>query len=211
MHKLVLFDEAAILETEGWRLRPSEVADFAAAEDLLARCLGRLGEIDALCERRREQARAEGFAAGFADGEAAARRKAAAQLRGFLEALASEQASQRAAVGRLALEVARKIVGDLSLEQVVEQFVLRRLEDLKDEHPLEVRVPSGRADDVSLRLSERGCVLRVVEDPNLGADECAFQFASGQAHAGVGLQFEALASMVRELEARAFEGSGHVV
>ncbi len=164
MHRLIVFDETAALSTDGWRLAAREVADLSSSAELLNRCRQRLTEVDELRRVRLEEAAAEGFAAGFADGKAAARREAAEQMSGFLAELAVEQARSRAAVGRLAVDVVKILLGEIDAGRAIELFVSRRLDDLLPEQPLAVRVPTGCGPAVECCLSDRRVGVRVEED-----------------------------------------------
>jgi len=211
MHRLILFNETAALATDSWRLRSSEVIDMAKSADLLARCRQRLTEVEALCGARLEEASAEGFAAGFAAGQASAGQEAAVQLQGFLANLSLDRAGRQAAVGRLAMDVVQNLLGDMDVERSIELFVVRRFEDLEEEEPLEVRVPSGRGPGIARRLKDRSVSLRVVEDSTLAVDECAFDLGAGRAHARLSLRLEALKGMICQVEAVLAEGEGLVV
>jgi flagellar biosynthesis/type III secretory pathway protein FliH len=206
MHRLVFFDETVALEVEGWRLRPSEVADLYGTEQILDRCRRRSEEVERLRAAYFEKAKVEGFAQGVAEGQAVARREAAAQLTGFFRQWSAERARNRAAVGRLTMMVVRRLLGEIGETRTMELFVHRCFEELKEDGPLRLHVPPAAKAGVDRWLGSAGTDLKVAEEPTLAPDECAFEFGSGVVHASLRLELDALERMVAEVEASSAQG-----
>lgn len=175
---------------------------------VLAQAEARRADIEDLCRQRTAEAEARGYETGWSNGREAAEAEAGAFLRTIVHDLAAFQAAQRDAVGRLAVDVVRNLLGDIGEDRALEPFVLRRLDDLRDEQPLEIRAPAGAARRLSEALRRAGLSLRVVEDLSLGSDACVFVLGAGSAHASIGTHLRRFEDSIAELCAEASDVGG---
>jgi flagellar biosynthesis/type III secretory pathway protein FliH len=162
--------DAAALLVEAGRLRDSAEQDIAAARE-------------AAHEAGREEGRALGRAAAAeAMTEALARIEAAA---------AEREAKRQGDVARLALEVVRRMAGDLGDAALVAGLAERAAASVTAEAGAIVRVAPGVADAVRDRLRARA-ELTVEGDAALSPHDLVLETPLGRTHAGLETQLAAI-------------------
>jgi len=141
--------------------------------------------------KQAEAARAEAHAAGHAAGRAEGLEAAAAEVRAELFRLAMRDGEERRArqkeVAALALEVVRRIAGEVGADAFVAGLAERATAALAPDTVATVRVAPAQAEAVAARLAQRPG-LTVEADATLAADDCVVETALGHAHAGLETQ-----------------------
>jgi flagellar assembly protein FliH len=181
------------LHVRGWRVPRAQVAALASAGDVLRSLQVRRDEAARQAEAALAQARAAGFNAGLCDGRRAAEAEADAALGSVSSALHSLDLELRRRVGDLALEVMRRIVGQVGWEALVPEMAAQALGELIDSAPFAVRVHPALQARVAQRLAEGGGRLRVLADEALAPDDCIFETPQGRVHAGLARQLAGVA------------------
>jgi flagellar biosynthesis/type III secretory pathway protein FliH len=151
----------------------------------------RVGAGDAI-DAARENARAEGFAAGRAEGLAAAEGERQAELFRIALRDGELQRERQKDIARLALEVVRRIAGELDHGAMVAGLAERAAAQLAPDSVAVVRVAPTALDAVRTRLDGRAG-LGVEADPMLGAQDCVIETALGRTHAGLDTQLAQIA------------------
>lgn len=169
-----------------------QVRQLTDAAGLLAEAEGRLGSVDALRAEARAEAQAEGYADGLARGREAAAAEAARRLAEMQAAVAAEREAVRASIGRLALDVVRRIAADIGPEATVAALAQRAVREVLPDQPLTVRVPSAAVGAVSARLWPLGAAIDVQGDDALGPNDCVLDTPAGRTLASLEVQLAAV-------------------
>jgi len=135
----------------------------------------------------RAAARAEGFAAGYAEGRAAGEAEVREEL--FKLALRDQAAlaARRADIARLAIEVVRRIAGEVGDPAMVAAIAEHAAATVAPDTKLTVRVAPSAEAATRERIDGRPGLV-VEADPSLAADACVIETALGTAHAGLSTQ-----------------------
>ena len=173
-------------------VKRDQVRPLRDAAALLAEAESRLGSVDDLRSATRAEAEADGYAAGLAAGREAAALEAAAGLKVLQTALKEERERLRASVGRLALDVVRRIAAELGPDATVAALAQRAVREVLPEQPLTVRVHPDCAGTVSARLWPLGATIEVQGDPALSATDCVLETPQGKTVASLETQLSAL-------------------
>ena len=184
-------DTAAL--TDGWRVPREQVRPMREALALLRESDRRLTRATAEIEARRAAAEQSGYDQGRADGERRAAAEAAQALAAFTERTERERAELRARVGDLALEVVRRVAGDLDPTAFVPAMMERAVRDVLPDQPMRVRVARAVAPTVEARLWAINAAIEVVPDDQLGPLDGVLETANGRVQAGLEDQLSALA------------------
>ncbi|MDP5279635.1 FliH/SctL family protein [Sphingomonas sp. DG1-23] len=172
-------------------------ADVGRVQDALA-LLAEAGDLrrgaEATIDAAREAARIEGFAAGRAEGLAAAEAERQAEL--FRIALRDSelQRERQKDIARLALEVVRRIAGELDAGAMVAGLAERAAAQLTPDSVAMVRVAPAAVAAVRARLDGR-VGLSVEADPSLEGQDCVIETALGRTHAGLDTQLAQIERM----------------
>lgn len=169
-----------------------QVRRLADAAALLAEAEARLASVDAVREAARAEARAEGFAAGLAQGREAAAGELVANLAELHHGAAQEREAVRAGMGRLALDIVRRIASELAPEQVIAAIAARAVREVLPEQPIVVRVATTNVGETSARLWPLSASVEVQGDPALGAQDCVLETGQGRTVASLDVQLTAL-------------------
>lgn len=141
------------------------------------------------------RARAEGHAAGFVEGRRAGEEAAAADLASRLFALEVEaargRASRRRDAARLALEVVRRIAGEIGPEATVAAIAERAVAELAPDVAVIVKVAPVAQAAAAARLAEIEMVT-VAADPELADTDCVLETRLGVVRAGLDTQLAAI-------------------
>ena len=184
-------DSAAL--TDGWRVPREQVRPMREALALLRESDRRLTRATAEIEARRAAAEQSGYDQGRADGERRAAAEVAQALAALTERAERERAELRARVGELALEVVRRVAGDLDPAAFVPAMMERAVRDVLPDQPMRVRVARAVAPAVEARLWAINAAIEVVPDDQLGPLDGVLETANGRVQAGLEDQLSALA------------------
>jgi type III secretion protein L len=187
-------DRLATSLTDDPLVRAADVGRVQDALALLAEA-GRLraganDAIDAACEN----ARAEGFAKGRAEGLAAAESERRAELFRIALRDGELQRERQKDIARLALEVIRRIAGELDQGTMVAGLADRAAAQLAPDSVAVVRVAPDAVAAVRARLDGR-VGLAVEADPLLSGQDCVIETALGRTHAGLDTQLAQIERM----------------
>lgn len=180
-------------------VRAPDVGGFRDAMRLLAEAERLRAEASAATEEAGEAARAEGYAAGLAEGRAAAERDRQAEL--FRLALRNSELhrERQRDIARIALEVVRRIAGELGDPAMMAGIVERALSELAPESHGIVRVAPEVIAAVRARLAGRDG-FEVQADPALAATDCVIETALGRIHAGLETQLGRIETLWNEAQ-----------
>lgn len=177
---------------DGWRI---PAADAAHLPDILA-LSDALRDRAASAQARRDdaeaQARERGFAAGREEGRVAALREGADAAARLAAEVQAAQAEVRDQLGRLALDVVRRISVDLGTQATLEAVAERAVREVLSDQPLVVRVAEEAAPGVARRLYPINAEVEVVADAALREGECVVVSRRGSTRAGLAVQLAAL-------------------
>lgn len=170
----------------------AEVHRLRSAAELLVRAEALSAGSEAQAAAAREEGRVAGFAAGLSEGRAAAAAEKAVALAELNTAAAAERERLRRDIGRLALEVVRRIAGEIGPEAVVSGLADVALRHLLPDSPVVLRVAPVAAGAVEARSIGRFDAA-VAPDAALGLYDCVVETGAGRVHAGLDTQLAALA------------------
>lgn len=176
-------------------LRAAEVPVLEQAEQLRERLHTMLAEHGRRHDAAYAQAHAQGLADGLEQGRAAARDEQAARLLDLAAAADRERAQLRGEVGALALQVARKLMGQLAADAQLVALAETAVADLVGDMPLTLVVHPSQEAAVRAHLaatSERAFEVR--SEPGCAEDTCRIETAFGSIDASLGGQLERLAA-----------------
>ena len=155
-----------------------------------------------------DTARDAGYAEGLAAGRRAAAEEVAAQQAALAVAAQRERLALRqqaqASVSMLALEVVRKLAGELDAAELVAALAREAVRQLVDDEPVTLIVHPAAVERVRERAAAatHGLAISVQEDAALAPTDCRLVTRSGTTHAGLHTQLRRLESAWDALEAR---------
>ena len=180
------------LLSDAWRIPAAEVAPLRTAlEAAHALDADRADAADRLAVER-EHARADGYAAGLEEGRRAGGAAAAQSLAALVREVRAQSQAARAELGRVALEVVRRIAAEIGPQTMLEAVAERAVRDTLSQQPLVVRVAETAAPGVAARLWPLNAEVEVIADPAVAEGDCVIASRSGAAHAGLEVQLSAL-------------------
>ena len=169
----------------------SEVETVRHAAELLAEaCRLRDAAVEEVAQAR-AAAHAEGLAAGQAQGRAEADAQVAAALVELQARAVEQEVRRRGDIARLAIEVVRRVAGEVGEASFVAGLAERAAAALAPDQPAVVRVAPGVADAVRARLSSHPAVT-VEADPAVTQVDCVLETTLGRTHAGLETQLGAI-------------------
>lgn len=180
------------LAVNGWRIPAADVARLRDALALTDALRERSASADARIAAAEAEGRRQGFEAGHAEGRAAALQDGAARAVQLSTEVRAAQSDMRDQLGRLALEVVRRISVDLGTQATLEAVAERAVREVLSDQPLVVHVPEDAASGVSRRLWPMNAEVEVVADAALGEGECVVVSRRGSTRAGLTVQLAAL-------------------
>lgn len=174
-------DEVASLE------RSHELA--TKLDELLAAETERLADAEA-------SARAAGHQHGLEEGRAQARQELAARVVELERASREHKMALRSRTTRLAIEIVRKIAGNVAPAKWIASQAVRASEDLIDDSPLTLRVHPDRVDEVRVALDgNKRSFEGVVADDTLTLDACVLDSHVGRVDATLASQLQRLSEL----------------
>lgn len=142
--------------------------------------------------------RAQGFEAGRVEGRAAGEAETRAELLRLTQAAQAEEPRRRAEIATLALEVVRRIAGDVGEPAMVAGLAERAVATVSPDLSAVVRVPAAAVGAVAARLGDRPGVT-VEADPALSGADCVVETPYGRTHAGLEVQLAQVERVFREV------------
>jgi flagellar biosynthesis/type III secretory pathway protein FliH len=155
-----------------------------------------------------DKARDAGYAEGLAAGRRAAREEFAKEQAELAVAAQRERMALRqqaeASVAMLALEVVRKVAGELDAAELIAAIARQAVRQLVDDEPVTLVVHPSAVERVRERTegSAQGLEISVQEDAALAPLDCRLVTRSGSAVAGLEIQLRRLESAWDALESR---------
>lgn len=149
-------------------------------------------------DEARGEGRAEGFEAGRREGRAAGEEEMRGELLRLTERAQADEPRRRAEIAALALEVVRRIAGEVGDAAMVAGLAERAAAAVSPDLTAVVRVAPAAAAAVSARLGDRPGVA-VEEDPALGPTDCVVETPYGRTHAGLEVQLAQVERVFREV------------
>lgn len=183
-------DRLRSVATDHPLIRAADVPSVRDAADLLVEA-GRLrdaAEEEIAAARAAEQQR--GYEAGFAEGKAAAD-AAATQALATIEAEArAREDERRRQIAQLAIEVVRRIAGEIDDSAMVAGLAERAAAGMTDGPGAIVRVAPAHLAATQDRLAGRPVTVQA--DEGMDPLDCVVETAVGRTHAGLEIQLAAL-------------------
>ena len=191
MSLVTLFsNEHGFLATDQLVYSAQELSQLQAAGDLASQLYTSI----AAQNKRTEQARKEGYQAGFELGQRQAQVEAKQQLQQTILQLNADYqrdcADQQKACVSLAVDIVRKIAGNVADADWLYAEASTAAAELVDQTGLTLRVHSSRYADVRNKLSENDSFERVVADENLQPDACCIDTRYGTVDVDLETQLE---------------------
>jgi flagellar biosynthesis/type III secretory pathway protein FliH len=155
-----------------------------------------------------DKARDAGYAEGLAAGRRAAREEFAKEQAELAVAAQRERIALRqqaeASVAMLALEVVRKVAGELDAAELIAAIARQAVRQLVDDEPVTLVVHPSAVERVRERTEgvSQGLAISVQEDAALAPLDCRLVTRSGSAVAGLEIQLRRLESAWGALESR---------
>lgn len=191
-YTLIASAPGAALLTDQSIIPREDAARVESAAEMVALAQARLAVVESYRTAQGQAGHAEGFTAGYEEGRALAAREAAetvARLHGEMEAVREQL---RAATGRLALDVVRRIAVELGPEATLAALAERAVRDVLPDAPITVHVAPASVGAVTTRLWPIGATIEVQADETLTPGDCIIETAAGRSHAGLEVQLAAL-------------------
>jgi len=182
---------AATLLSDDPVVPAADLPAFRGSLELLAGAERTLAAAAQQAEALIAAARDQGFAEGRQLGEAAAAGDVRTRLFDLEVKAAQMRAAQRAEAARLAIEVVRRIAGELGSETVVSALAEKAARDLAPDTKATVKVSPAVQAAVAERLA-RFDGLTVAADPSLSDDDCVVETSFGVIRAGLKTQLAAV-------------------
>jgi flagellar biosynthesis/type III secretory pathway protein FliH len=173
-------------------IRREDVATVQGAAELIALAETRLADVDAYRAAQAEAGRTEGFRIGCEEGRALAAREAAETVARLHAEMQHVREQLRAATGKLALDVVRRIAVELGPEATLAALAERAVRDVLPDAPITVHVAPASVGAVTTRLWPIGAAIEVQPDETLAPGDCIIETAAGRSHAGLEVQLAAL-------------------
>lgn len=190
-------DQAATLIADDPLVSAHDMRSVNGAIDLFGEAgLMRQSVHDSI-EAARFTAREEGKAEGVAEGRAAAEEEARAELFRLAMRDGEERRKRQAEIASIALEVVRRIAGDIGDPTFVAGLAERAAAALAPETTATIRVPAAAFDTVSARVAHHNAIT-VEVDPTLEGPDCVVETALGRTLAGLDTQIAQIEAAWRE-------------
>lgn len=188
---LIAANRVATLATDDPVVRAGDVGALRTAAETVAAAAELHDRSEAAVATATRAGHAEGREAGLAEGRAAAAAETRAHLFAMTLALSEERARARTDVSRLALEVVRRIAGEIGDGATVAALAAKATAALLPEEVATVRVAPDAAAEVQARLRQRPG-LSVVADGAVGPLDCLIETPLGVSHASLDVQLAAV-------------------
>lgn len=189
---LLAADRVATLLADDPVVPAAEIPPLRDALALLAAARDLHDTRAAAVEAATAEGRAAGRAEGYRDGCAAGEEAAAALLADIAARERRHDAARAQEIARLALEVVRRIAGEVGPADTVAALAARAADAVAAPADLIVRVAPSALTATQARLGGR-TGLRIVADPALDPLDCVVETPLGRARAGLATQLAQIA------------------
>ncbi|RVT93281.1 FliH/SctL family protein [Sphingomonas crocodyli] len=180
-------DQAATLLADDPLISAHDMRSVNGALDLFGEAgLLRQSVHDSI-EAARFTAREEGKAEGLAEGRATAEEEGRAELFRLAMRDGEERRKRQSEIASIALEVVRRIAGDIGDPAFVAGLAERAAAALAPETAATIRVPPAAFDAVTARVAHHNAIS-VEADPTLEGTDCVVETALGRTLAGLDTQ-----------------------
>ena len=188
---LITADSMSTLATDDPIISASSVGPLRDAAAALAGATALRGAAAADAAAAAADGHTAGLAAGYGEGRAAAMAEVSAELLALTGRADADRARLRNDVSQLALEVVRRIAGEIGEADTVAALAGRAAADLLPDAIATVRVRPEALDATASRLAgNRG--LTIIADPALAFGDCLIETPLGISHAGLDIQLAAV-------------------
>jgi len=197
MTLLSLFQgEHGLLASERLVFAPEEVEALECGIALCRRMEQLFEEQDGKLARERAEACERGHSAGFAQGLADAEVRSTEQLDALHERHRLAVREQRDRCSRIALEIVRRLAGDVAEADWLAAQAVRAAEELIEQAPLVLHVHPTHLDTVRRALAGPGTGIdSIVADDGLPLDGCSIESGVGRVDASLETQLARLAQL----------------
>ena len=188
---LITADSMSTLATDDPVIPAASVGPLQDAAAALAGAAALRARAAADAEAAVADGHSAGHAAGYAEGRSATMAEASAELLALTGRADADRARVRNDVSQLALEVVRRIAGEIGEADTVAALASRAAADLLPDAVATVRVRPEALEATAARLAgNRG--LTVIADPALAFGDCLIETPLGISHAGLDIQLAAV-------------------
>ena len=188
---LIAANGAATLATDAPVIRAADVGALRTAAAAVTAAGQLHGRGEEMAAAAKSAGHAAGHEAGMTEGRDAAAAEAREKLFAMTMALSAERARLRADVSSLALQVVRRIAGEIGDEAMVVALAAKATDELLPDESATVRVSPEAFATVQAKLRTRPS-LTVVGDASVGANDCLIETPLGISHAGLDVQLAAV-------------------
>lgn len=194
-------DEHGFLASDQTVFSPEELKPLQTVIDQAKQLDQRLDQQKQREEKAFATAMERGRLEGLAQGRAEASVENAKQLRQWHEQHAQAVEQVRDSCAELAVDIVRKIAGNINTDQWLLAQAQQAAEDVLDEVTIKLRVHTSRAETVRALLAkaEHSRISSVVADDTLTEQACILDTGSGQIDVGLDTQLNSVLAV--------FEGS----
>jgi flagellar biosynthesis/type III secretory pathway protein FliH len=193
-------DPSVSFATDQLILRAEEVQTLASAVDIGQRLVRLLAESEQQLALARQVAVDEGHVVGKEAGLLAARDEVAARLTAMALAAHHQRLALQGSMARLAIQVVRKLAGEIGAPEMVAGLAQTAAADLLPETSLTLRVHPSVVDAVSARMGAahagKSLHVEVRADDALDLFDCILDTAFGTTIAGLEDQLKCLETVL---------------
>ena len=190
-------DQAATALADDPVVPAAEMRALNSAIALFAEAGRTRADAERQVQEARDRGHAEGFAAGHAEGLAAGASDVAAELFRLAVRDGEERRRRQEEISTLAIEVLRRLVGEIGEEKTIAGLAERATATLAPNTAATVRVPPAHARAVGAKLANR-TGLTVEADPSLDGMDCVVETALGRNYAGLDTQLALIEAAWKE-------------
>lgn len=197
MNYLTLFnDEHGFVATRQKVFSANELTALQSVSEQAQELGRRIAEQKALSEQARETGYAEGWQQGEQQAREEAHKELVARLQQMDEALEAEKVRVRQACAALAVDMVRRIAGNIESDRWLLAQAEQAAEQVLDHGELVLRVHPDHAEALSARLhaSDTSRIKRVLADEGLSLQGCILESALGQVEVDLDTQLASVLS-----------------
>lgn len=198
--------EHGFVSTDQRVFAPDELQPLLSALDQAQQLSMRLSQQQITETQAMSEARDEGYAAGLASGKQQAALDAAATIKSLHDKHKQAIEELQASAAELAVEIVRKIAGQVSTTEWLAAQAQLAAEDLTDQPGLKLRVHTLQVDGVRARLAEYPDTLiqQVTGDDFLPSNGCVLESKTGQIDVDLDTQLDNVLALLNETADTAF-------
>lgn len=188
-------DERGFLATDQLVYTPEEMHRLKDALGMASELSAAIDDQNAL----NESAKTAGFTSGYEQGKKAAIAEHAAEFQqtvlGLQQAYQRDVAVQKEACASLAIDIVRKIAGQIAPADWLYAEAATAAAELVDQTGLVLRVHSSQFESVNERVASSGVFERVIADESVAPDACSIDTHYGKIDVDIETQIEQVLSL----------------